>query len=127
MLEVLIPAFQCGIQIPANGFHTSSTVAPGLAPYCVFKFIQALLARPFLSPFKMVSQKVESSSLASVYYPRLGRVQFQSVFLYPLLDLFERLLGFFLAGTQNDEVVGVSYHFKAVVGHLPVKSIEVDI
>jgi hypothetical protein len=127
MLEELIPAFQRRIQIRAYGFHVSSTVAPALAPYGVFEFIEAFLAWPFPSPFKMVTQEVESSSLASIYYPRLGRVQFQSVLLYPLLDLFECLLGFFLAGTQYDEVVGVSHHFKTLAGHLPVQSIEVDI
>ena len=67
MLEVLEPPFQCEIQIRADGFHTSSIVASGLAPYGVFEFAQALLARPFLSPFKMVSQEVEPSSLASIY------------------------------------------------------------
>ena len=75
----------------------------------------------------MVAKEVEPSSLAGVYDPCFGRVQFQSVFFYPLADLFERLLGFLLASTQNDEIVGVSHHFKAFSGHLPVQSIEVDI
>src|ERR1700681_3386320 len=127
MLEVHIPAFQCSIQIRADGSHTSSIIASGLAPYSVFEFIQALLARPFLSPFKMVAKEVEPSSLAGIHDPCFARVQFQSVFFYPLADLFERLLGFLLASTQNDEVVGVSHHFKAFSGHLPVQSIEVDI
>ena len=39
MLEVLKPAFQCEIHIRADGFHTSSIVASGLAPYGVFEFI----------------------------------------------------------------------------------------
>ena len=127
MLEVLIPAFQCRIQIRTDGFHTSCTVAAALAPYGVFEFIEAFLAWPFPSPFEMVTQEVESPSLTSVYYPRFGRVQLQSVLFYPVLDLFESLLGFLLAGTQHDEVVGVSDHFKAISGHLPVQSIEVDI
>ena len=63
VLEVPKPAFQCEIQIRADGFHTASIVASGFAPYRVFKFIQALLARPFLSPFKMVAKEVEPSSL----------------------------------------------------------------
>lgn len=88
VLEVLIPAFQCSVQIDAVGFHTSSIVASGLAPYCVFEFVQAFLARPFLSPLKMVAQEVEPSSLAGVYYSCFGRMQFQSVLFYPLADLF---------------------------------------
>ena len=76
VLEVLIPAFQCRIQIRAERFHTSSAVASGLAPYHVFEFIVAFLAWQFPSPFEMVAQEVESSSLASVYYTRFGRVQF---------------------------------------------------
>ncbi len=127
VLEVLKPAFQCAVQIRADGFHTSSIVASGLAPYGLLEFIQALLAWPFLSPFKMVAKEVEPSSLAGVYDPCFGRVHFQSVFFYPLADLFERLLGFLLASTQHDEVVCVSDHFKAFAGHLPVQSIEVDI
>jgi len=39
MLEVLIPSFQCQIQIRADGFDTSAIVASGLAPYCVFEFV----------------------------------------------------------------------------------------
>ena len=127
VLEVHKPAFQCEIQIRAYGFHTSSIAASSLAPYGVFEFILALLARPFLSPFKVVAKEVEPSSLAGINDPCFGRVQLQSVFFYLLVDLFERLLRFFLVRTQNDEVVGVSDHFKAFSGHLPVQSIEVDI
>ena len=76
MLEVHIPAFQCAIQIRADGSHTSSIIASGLAPYSVFEFIQALLARPFLSPFKMVAKEVEPSSLAGIHDPCFSRVQF---------------------------------------------------
>ena len=127
MLEILVPAFQCRIQIRTEGFYTSAAAASGLTPYGVFEFIEAFLAWPFPTPFKMVAQEIESSSLAGVYQPRFGRVQFQAVLFYPLLDLFECLLGFFLAGTQHDEVVGLSDHFKAISSHLPVQSIEVDI
>ena len=88
MFEVPKPSLQGEIQIRADGFHTSSIVASGLAPYGVFEFIQALLARPFLSPFEVVAQEVESSSLPNIYYPGFGRVQFQSVLFYPLADLF---------------------------------------
>ena len=88
VLEILIPPFQCQIQIGADGFHTSAIVASGLAPYGVFKFVHALLAWPFLSPFKMVAQEVEPSSLAGIDYPGFARVQFQSVFFHPLVDLF---------------------------------------
>ena len=127
MLEILVPAFQCRIQIRTDGFYTSATAASGLTPYGVFEFIEAFLAWPFPTPFKMVAQEVESSSLAGVYQPRFGRVQFQAVLFYPLLDLFEDLLSFFQAGTQHDEVVSVSYHFKAISGHLPVQAIKVDV
>src|SRR6201995_3512157 len=114
MLEVPKPAFQCQIQIRADGFHTSSIAASSLAPYRLFEFIHALLARPFLSPFKMVAKEVEPSSLAGIYDPCFSRVQFQSVFFYPLADLFQCLLRFFLVRTQNDKIVGVSDHFTAI-------------
>ena len=52
MLEVLKPAFQCEIHIRADGFHTPSIVAPGLAPYCVFEFIQALFRAAISFPFQ---------------------------------------------------------------------------
>src|SRR6202162_2540749 len=109
MLEVPEPAFQCQIQIRADGFHTSSITASGLASYGGFEFIQPLLARPFLSPFKMVANKVEPSSLAGIYDPCFSRVQFQSVFFYPVADLFQRLLRFLLASTQDDEVALAFY------------------
>ena len=76
VFEVFKPALQCRMQIRAERFHTSSTVASSLAPYRVFEFIVAFLAWPFPSPFEMVAQEVESSSLASVYDSRFGRVQF---------------------------------------------------
>ena len=96
VLEVPKPAFQCEIQIRADGSYTSSIAASGLAPYGVFEFIQALLARPFLSLFKMVAKEVEPSSLAGINDPCFSRVQFQSVFFYPVVDLFQRLLRFLL-------------------------------
>jgi hypothetical protein len=108
VLKVPIPAFQCEIQIFADSFHTSSIIASSLAPDGVFEFIQALLARPFLSPFKMVAKEVEPSSLVSSYDPCFGQLHLQSVFFYPLVVLFEHLLRFFLATTQHHEVVGVS-------------------
>ena len=114
MLEVPEPAFQCEVHIRADGFHTPSIVASGFAPYGLFEFIQALLARPFLSPFKMVAKEVEPSSLTGIYDPCFSRVQFQSVFYYPVADLFHRLLCFLLASAQNDEVVRVSDHFEAL-------------
>ena len=127
MLEVLIPTFQYRIEIRTHGFHTSSATSSGLTPDGVFEFSVAFLAWPFPSPFEMVAQEVESSSLACVYYACFGRVQFQSALFYPLLDPFECLLGFFQAATQYDEIVGVSYHFKAISGHLPVQAIKVDV
>jgi len=52
----------------------------------------------------MVAKEVEPSSLAGINDPCFSRVQFQSVFFYPVVDLFQRLLRFLLASTQNDEV-----------------------
>ena len=96
MLKIPEPAFQCEIQIRADGLHTSSIAASGFAPYGVLELIQALFARPFLSPFKMVAKEVEPSSLAGLHDPCLSGVQLQSVFFYPLADLFQRLLRFLL-------------------------------
>ena len=93
----------------------------------VFEFIHAFLARPFLSPFKMVAQEVEPSSLAGIHQPCFGRVQVQSVFFYPVADLLLTPFALVPGCTQHDEVVGVSDHFKAFSGHLPVQSIQVDI
>src|ERR1700675_1570890 len=118
MLKIPEPAFQCQIQIRADGLHTSSIAASGFAPYGILEFTQALFARPFLSPFKMVAKEVEPSSLAGIHDPCFSWVQSQSVFFYPLADLFQRLLRFLLFSTQNDEVVGVPDHFKAFSGHL---------
>ena len=67
MLEVAEPSFQGAVQFRADSFVIPAVAATGLAPYCVFELIQALLARPFLCPFKMVSQEVEAPSLTSVH------------------------------------------------------------
>jgi hypothetical protein len=67
MLEVTKPAFEGLVQLLADRFDIPAAVATGLAPDGVFEFIEALLAWPFLSLFKMVAQEVEPSSLASIY------------------------------------------------------------
>ena len=124
VLEVAKPAFECPIQIRADGLHASSIAASGLVPYCLFEFIQALLAWPFLSPFKMVAKEVEPSSLAGIHDPCFCRVQLQSVFFYPLADLFQRLLRFLLVSTQNDEVVGyltISKPLRAIFQSSPLR------
>ena len=85
------------------------------------------LLRGHFFPFQNGSQGSRTSSLIGINDPCFSRVQFQSVFYYPLADLFQRLLRFLMASTQDDEVVGVPDHFKAFSGYLPVQSIEVDI
>ena len=67
MLEVAEPTFQGSVQVPADSFDVPAVGAAGLAPDCVLELVQALLARPFRSPFKMVPQEVEPAPLASIY------------------------------------------------------------
>jgi len=36
-------------------------------------------------------------------------------------------LSFLLAATQDDEVIRIAHHFKALSGHFPVQSVQVDV
>jgi hypothetical protein len=75
MLEVAEPAFQDSIQLRTDSIDVPAVVTAGLAPDGVFELVQAFLARPFLSSFKMVAQEVEPASLASIYYPSFSRME----------------------------------------------------
>src|ERR1700724_2436816 len=59
--------------------------------------LSMLFLRGHFFPLSLVAKEVESSSLTGIYDPCFSRVQFQSVFFYPLADLFQRLLRFLLA------------------------------
>ena len=74
MLEVAEPSFQGTVQFHADSFDVPTAAAAGLAPDGVLEFIQAFLARPFRSSFKMVPQEVKSSLLASIHYSSFGRM-----------------------------------------------------
>ena len=74
MLKVAVPAFQGPIQFRADRFDVPTAAAAGLASDGVLEFIQAFLARPFRSSFKMVPQEVKSSLLASIHYSSFGRM-----------------------------------------------------
>jgi len=67
MLEVAEPAFQGSVQVLADSFDIPAAAAAGLAPDSVLELVQALLARSFRSPFKMVSQEVKPAPLASIH------------------------------------------------------------
>ena len=43
------------------------------------------------------------------------------------LDLGPSLFGLGAVLTKHDEVIGVAHHFKALFGHLPVQSVQIDI
>jgi hypothetical protein len=120
VLEVHKPVFQCEIQIRANGFHTTSIVALSLAPYGVFEFIQPLLARPFLSPFKMVAKEVDSPLwLASTIRVLVGCNFSPFSSTHWLISSNPFCASSWLAHRTTKDV-GISDHFKAFSGDLPV-------
>src|SRR5262245_48739494 len=84
MLEVFKPAPQGLVHIGDDFFHRLCSQPPRFLPYRLPKFISALLARPSIAPFEVISQEVETAFLTSIHYARLGRMQRQSHCLRPL-------------------------------------------
>ena len=66
VLEVLEPSSQGSAQILANRSHAPAISAPALVANPLFEFIQAFLARPFPTPFKVIAEKVEPSGSTGI-------------------------------------------------------------
>src|SRR5205085_8112414 len=111
MLEVFEPAPQRPIHIGDDLTHRMWIEPPRLVTDHFPEFVPALVARPAIAALEVVSQEVEPAFLAGIDDARLGRVQRQSRRLRPLAQLFQHLLGFLLAPTQNDKVVRVAHHW----------------
>ena len=75
MLEVRKPAPQRSIHILDYFGHRMRTEPPRFLAYGFPEFVSALLARPAMAPLEVVSQEVESASLAGIDNARFGRVQ----------------------------------------------------
>ena len=69
VLEVLKPASQGPIQVGDDGLQALSVVTPGLGSNRVFELVQALLARPTLARFEVVTQKVKAVVLIARAFP----------------------------------------------------------
>src|SRR5688572_33173288 len=102
VLEVFEPAPQRGVDALDDLRHASSLRPASFLANRLPELVQALLARPFHAPFKVVAQKVEPAFRSRIHDPRLGRMNRQPVLLRPLANLFQRLVGFLLAPALND-------------------------
>jgi hypothetical protein len=64
--EVVVPPPQDRIYPPDDAPQTLSVVASGMLSKLLFQSVLALLARPLLSPFEMLAQEVETTSLGCI-------------------------------------------------------------
>src|SRR5229473_3370311 len=127
MLEVLEPARQRLVHRRDSCSQTVPMSTSRFAPNRRFQFGHALAARPAVATLKVVTKKVEATSLRGVHDAGLLRMQPQTSLRRPLLHFFERRSGLGLAATENDEVICVAHHLIPTASHLVVQQVKIDV
>ena len=75
VFEISKPAGERAIDVLDDVFHSAGSKPWSLVAQGFFELVQALLSRPSIALFKMISEKVESTSVLFVDEARLGRRQ----------------------------------------------------
>src|SRR5713226_6454603 len=127
MLEVLEPARQRLVHRRDSCSQTVPMSTSRFAPNRRFQFGHALAARPAVATLKVVTKKVEATSLRGVHDAGLLRMQPQTSLRRPLLHFFERHSGLGCAATENDEVICVAHHLIPAASHLVVQRVKIDV
>src|SRR2546421_2665242 len=126
MLEVLEPARQRLVHRRDSCSQTVPMSTSRFAPNRRFQFGHALATRPAIATLKVVTKKVEATSLRGVHDAGLLRMQPQASLRRPLLHFFERRSGFGCAATENDEVSGIAHHLIPTASHLLLQRVKID-
>ena len=127
VLKVRKPASQRAVHARDDDRQALSLGPPSFTPNRVFELPQAFRARPLTPRLEVISQKVKAADLRGVHDPRLRGMQRQSRRGRPDLHRGQCRAGFRLAAAEKHEVVGVANHLVALLCHLLVERVEIDI
>src|SRR5215813_9291701 len=112
VLEVLKPASRRPVDVSNYFLKALPVAAFGLAANIVFKLLETLATRSFLSAFEVVPKKVEPTRFSGIDNARLFRVQPQASFTCPLPHQCQRPLRFALALTEHYKVIRIPDHLQ---------------
>ena len=127
VFEVLKPTPKGPIDIRDNREETMAISTPGLVTDRILEFLLALLPGPAHAPFKVITQKVETSANGRIDNAGFGRVQSKTRLGRPLLNHSQSKKSLSFCATQKDKIVGVSNHIDTALGHQMVKRVQVNI
>ena len=86
--EVVVPPPQDRIYSPDNAVQALTIVSSSIGSKLFLQTLEAFLARPLLTPFEMIAQEVESTSLGGINNLGFLRVQSQFRLVHPAFDQF---------------------------------------
>src|SRR5262245_36023116 len=128
MLEIVKPATQCRIQFGNNFRQPIPARALGPHPDAIVHGLKTLPSHPASPHFEVIAQKVKTlPPLPTVSHVGLLGIETQAIDLYPGFHLGQRRLGCFSTTAQHHKVIRVSHHPIALLLHLTVQGMKVDV
>src|SRR5438445_5962384 len=128
LLEIVKPAAQRRIQFADNFRQTIPARALGPHPDAIVHGLKTLAPHPASPHFEVIAQKVKAlPPLPTVSHVGLLGVKTQPIDLYPGFYLRKRRLGFFSTSAQHHKVIRVSHHPIALLHHLTIQAMKVDV
>src|SRR3990170_4212318 len=128
MLKVVKPAANHGVKILDDLCQAVPTRAFGLHPDALAQRFKALGPYPMPPRLEAIAEKLKTLSLLpTIPYVGLLSIKTQAVCLYPGLHLDQRRLGLLSTAAEHHKVISVAHHPVALLLHLTVQSMKVDI
>jgi len=127
VLEVRKPAWESSVDVRNDHGEAVAVTAFRPGTDSLLELLQTLGPRPAHTPFKVVSQKVETTGKPGIYDAGFEGVQSETGRGRPLPNQVQcqKSLGF--RATQEDEIIGVPHHVKGVPRHQMVQRVKVDV
>jgi hypothetical protein len=128
MLEVVKPAAKRGIEIGNNTSQAVPTRAPSLLPYPLAQCQQTFPPDPTPPNFEAIAEKLKTlPSLPTVSHVGLAGIELKPVLFDPGSHFAQRGLGLFRRAAQHHEVIGLAHHAVALLSHMAVQGMKIDV
>src|SRR6266545_1335071 len=128
MLEVVKPTAKRRIQIGNDTGQAVPTRATSLVPYPLAQRQQTFPPDPTPADFKAVAEKLKTlPRLPTISHVGLVGIKPKPVLFDPHSHFVERGLGLFRRAAKHHEVIGVAHHAVAVLPHMSVQGMKIDI
>src|SRR6266545_2345483 len=128
MLEVVKPTAKRRIQIGNDTGQAVPTRATSLVPYPLAQRQQTFPPYPTPADFKAVAEKLKIlPRLPTISHVGLVGIKPKPVLFDPHSHFVERGLGLFRRAAKHHEVIGVAHHAVAVLPHMSVQGMKIDI